>query len=67
VIFDPRRKAVLGYEMLHQNVDYCPYEGWEVQGYPTTVLSHGEIIVQDGKFVGSAGRGRFLRARPLSH
>ncbi|MGD8820042.1 MAG: dihydropyrimidinase [Anaerolineae bacterium] len=67
VIFDPKRKVVLGYEMLHQNVDYCPYEGWEVQGYPTTVLSHGEIIVQDGEFVGSAGRGRFLRARPQSH
>jgi dihydropyrimidinase len=67
VIFDPKRKVVLGYEMLHQNVDYCPYEGWEVQGYPMTVLSRGEIIVQNGQFRGSAGRGSFLRTRPLNH
>lgn len=67
VIFDPRRRVTLGHEMLHQNVDYAPYEGWEVQGYPTTVLSRGEIIVHDGQFLASAGRGNFLRARPLRH
>ena len=34
VIFDPEHRAVLSHETLHQNVDYCPYEGWQVQGYP---------------------------------
>jgi dihydropyrimidinase len=60
VIFDPNRRATLSVDNLHQNVDYCPYEGWEVQGYPTTVLSRGEIIVDDGEFTGSPGRGRYL-------
>jgi dihydropyrimidinase len=65
VIFDPEHRVTLSYKTLHQNVDYCPYEGWELQGYPRTVLSRGEVIVRDGEFVGAAGRGRFLHTEPL--
>jgi dihydropyrimidinase len=65
VLFDPQRRVRLSYETLHQNVDYCPYEGWELQGYPVMVLSRGEVIVRDGEFVGTVGRGRFLHADPL--
>jgi len=65
VIFDPERPVILSAEHLHQNVDYCPYEGWEVQGYPATVLSRGEAIVRDGTFTGKPGRGRFLRTAPM--
>ncbi len=66
VIFDPERCITLHSKTLHQNVDYCPYEGWEVRGYPETVLSRGEIIVQNGEFIGTAGRGRFLHTRPMA-
>ena len=65
VIFDPDRRVILRAETLHQNVDYCPYDGWEVQGYPETVLSRGEIIVRDGEFVADPGRGQFLHSKPL--
>jgi dihydropyrimidinase len=65
VIFDPERRVTLSVDSLHQNVDYCPYEGWEVQGYPVMVLSRGEVIVHNGEFVGTAGRGRFLHTVPL--
>ena len=67
VIFDPEHRATLSVNSLHQNVDYCPYEGWEVQGYPVKVLSRGEVIVENGKFVGTAGRGRFLHSVPLDY
>ncbi len=65
VLFDPQRRATLSYRSLHQNVDYCPYEGWEVQGYPLTVLSRGEVIVREGEFVAQKGRGHFLPTQPL--
>jgi dihydropyrimidinase len=65
VIFDPDRRVIVSAETLHQNVDYCPYEDWEVQGYPETVLSRGEIIVRDGEFVAAPGRGQFLHSKPL--
>lgn len=65
VIFDPERRVTLSYRTLHQNVDYCPYEGWEVHGYPVLVLSRGEVIVRDGEFLGAAGRGRFVPTAPM--
>jgi dihydropyrimidinase len=65
VIFDPAWERTLSRPMLHQRVDYTPYEGWAVQGYPRTVLSRGRVMVRDGEFVGEAGDGRFV-ARGLS-
>jgi dihydropyrimidinase len=65
VLFDPTQQVTLAAASLHQNVDYCPYEGWRVEGYPVTVLSRGEVIVRNGAFVGAAGRGRFLASAPL--
>jgi len=66
VIFDPQREVTLRADSLHQNVDYTPYEGQTVRGYPVHVLSRGELIVEDGRFIGQAGRGRFLpRGTPL--
>jgi dihydropyrimidinase len=66
VLFDPNMQVTLSAETLHQNVDYTPYEGWEVQGYPRTVLSRGEVIIRDGEFHGKAGRGQFLKTQPLA-
>jgi dihydropyrimidinase len=65
VIFDPEREVTLATEQLHQHTDYCPYEGWEVKGYPVMVLSRGSVIVRDGSFIGSAGQGHFLHTSPL--
>ncbi len=65
VVFDPSLRVTLSAETLHQNVDYTPYEDWEVQGYPRTVLSRGEVIVQDGEFTAEGGRGQFLRTQPF--
>ena len=46
--------------MLHHNVDYTPYEGLDITGWPETVLSRGEMLVRIGEFVAAEGRGRFL-------
>lgn len=63
VIFNPDRRVVLHHRILHQNVDYTPYEGLELVGHPETTLLRGQIIVRDGAFVGRAGQGRFLLRR----
>ena len=63
VIFDPEKEVVLSWRSLHHNVDHCPYEGWKVRGYPRLVLSRGEIIVEEGKFLGERGRGLFIPRR----
>jgi dihydropyrimidinase len=63
VLFDPPRDVTITAEALHQNCDFTPYEGVRVRGWPRTVLSRGEIIVRDGVWGGSAGRGRYLPRR----
>ncbi|MGB9723187.1 MAG: dihydropyrimidinase [Chloroflexia bacterium] len=63
-ILDPARRVTLRAEALHQRVDYCPYEGWEVVGYPRDVLVRGRPVVREGRFVGEAGWGTFVPRRP---
>jgi dihydropyrimidinase len=43
------------------NVDYDPFEGWEVRGAPRTVLSRGASVFVDGKVVSQPGHGRFVK------
>jgi len=64
VVFDPNKKQTLSAKTLHMRVDYNPYEGREVTGAADTVLSRGKVIVENGKFVGKAGSGSFLKRNP---
>lgn len=59
-IWDPEKTVTLTNAMLHHNVDYTPFEGLEIQGWPETVLSRGDIIVEAGILRAEPGRGRFL-------
>jgi dihydropyrimidinase len=47
--------------MLHHNVDYTPYEGMRIKGWPLVTLSRGEAVYADGKPQGERGRGQFLK------
>lgn len=60
VVFDPERRVRLSTKTLHENVDWTPYDGLEVNGWPVATISRGEVIVEHGEFHGEAGRGRFL-------
>jgi dihydropyrimidinase len=61
LIYDPERRHVLSAATHHMNVDYSCYEGLEVQGGSDIVLSRGTVIVEDGRYTGSRGDGRFLK------
>jgi dihydropyrimidinase len=61
VVFDPLRRVKLAARTLHMKVDYNPYEGREVTGAAETVLSRGRVIIENGKFVGRAGAGEFIK------
>ena len=64
VIFDPNRTTTLGVKTLHMKVDYNPYEGRQVTGVTETVLSRGKVVIDQGRFVGRAGAGSFLKRSP---
>jgi dihydropyrimidinase len=64
VIWNPGKEVTLSAATLHMRVDYSPYEGRVVRGAPTTVLSRGDVVVDNGAFVGARGRGRFVKRFP---
>lgn len=66
VVWDPHKKLELSHKNLHMKADYAAYEGKVVVGAPRTVMSRGEVIVQDDKFLGRVGRGRFVRRRTFN-
>ena len=57
---DDDRELTIANDMLHHNVDYTPYEGIEIKGWPAIVLSRGEVVCESGEVVGAQGRGEFL-------
>jgi dihydropyrimidinase len=67
VIFDPNREQTISAATHHMRVDYSAYEGRKVKGVSEIVLSRGNVIVENGNFLGKAGSGKFLkRGRCLS-
>ncbi|MFF7636205.1 dihydropyrimidinase [Kitasatospora sp. NPDC008050] len=61
VIYDPAATQTISATTHHMNVDYSAYEGRQVTGQVQTVLSRGTVILQDGRWLGRAGHGGFLR------
>ena len=70
MVFDPKRKFTITRSKLHQNVDYTPYEGWEITGMPQIVYSRGRKVAEWSgdrmKVVGETGRGRFVKRVPFT-
>ena len=60
-IWDPEKEVTIRQSMMHDAMDYTPYEGKTIKGWPVTTLVRGEVVAEAGEFVGAAGRGRFLR------
>ena len=60
-IVDPAATSVISAETHHMNVDYSCFEGMELTGKVETVLSRGQVIVSDDRFVGNKSHGRYLR------
>ena len=59
-IWDPELPVTIRQENMHDAMDYTPYEGRKVTGWPVTTISRGEVVWRDGAVTGTAGRGRFL-------
>ncbi len=65
VVFDPKKKVTIRAADLQTNCDWNPFEGWKLEGYPSTTISRGKVVAENGKFVGDVGHGRFLKRMPF--
>ena len=59
-IWDEAWQRTIGIGMLHDAMDYTPYEGIKVRGWPTHTISRGEVVWADEQFTAEQGRGEFL-------
>ncbi|HWY74034.1 MAG TPA: dihydropyrimidinase [Verrucomicrobiae bacterium] len=64
VVFDPNYRGVISAKSQTMNVDYSAFEGWKIEGRPMDVTVRGQVAVRNGKFVGTIGRGQFLKRTP---
>ncbi|GAB4169148.1 MAG: dihydropyrimidinase [Thalassobaculales bacterium] len=63
-VWDPDRAVTITLPMLCDAMDYTPYEGRQITGWPALTLSRGEVVYAHGEATTSAGRGRFLACAP---
>jgi dihydropyrimidinase len=61
VLWDGQASHLITAKTHHMRVDYSMFEGYEVQGNARTVISRGEVIIDQGNFLGKPGRGNYLK------
>lgn len=59
VVWDPDKSMRYGLAAAHHRTDYNLFEGWELTGCPEKVYLRGNLIVDDGRWLGAAGMGRY--------
>jgi dihydropyrimidinase len=65
VLVDPEARRAVTVHELHMETDYTPYEGRELTGWASTVVSAGRVVVDEGEFHDPGPVGRPLDAAPL--
>ena len=60
VLWDPAAEYTIRAATQAMATDYSIFEGFTVKGNSCQVYSRGELIVDNGRFMGDAGRGHFL-------
>lgn len=61
-VLDPHLSRPVRASELHMQTDYTPYEGRTVTGWPTSVVSRGVLVLDNGKLHDPGAVGEFLRA-----
>ena len=66
IIFDPATRHTISAATHHMNVDYNPYEGWEVQGKTRTTILRGTVAIDAGKALVGEGFGKYQKRPPFN-
>jgi dihydropyrimidinase len=62
LVWDPNTKTKIGInDKHHMNMDHSSWEGFVVDGKVDTVLSRGSIVIENDKFTGKKGHGKFIK------
>jgi dihydropyrimidinase len=61
LVLDPSLRRTVDGAAMQSRAGYSAYDGREVSGWPRFTISRGEVLLEDGQVVASAGRGQWLR------
>lgn len=61
VVYDPNGHTKISAETHHMNMDHSAWEGFEVDGKVDTVISRGKVIVENDRYLGAKGDGRYVK------
>ena len=64
-IWDPAETRTVTQAAMHDAMDYTPFEGRTLTGWPTTVIARGRIAMADGTLHARPGDGEFLKRDPF--
>lgn len=62
VLWDANRQVTLTNAVMQHAIDYTPYEGLKVTGWPVMTIARGKVVMEEGKVSATAGAGEFLPA-----
>ena len=65
-LWDPAKKVTITNALMQHAVDYTPYEGLEVTGWPVATIRRGDVVMRDGTVQAEPGTGRFLPRGPYA-
>ncbi|UFN46910.1 dihydropyrimidinase [Roseomonas sp. OT10] len=63
-LWDPQKRVTLTNALMQHAIDYTPFEGIEVTGWPVATIARGGVVMRDGKVTAEPGTGRWLPRRP---
>lgn len=61
-IWDDQYETTIDNARLHHAVDYTPYQGMAIKGWPAITLSRGAVVAEYHSFCGDLKHGRYLKA-----
>jgi len=66
MVLDPDLEKTIQQTDMHSNQDWEIFEGFKVTGWPVMTLSRGEVIVDNGKVLAKAGRGKLIKRKKFT-
>ena len=61
VIYDKNKDFKISVENMHSDYDHTIWEGKTLNGYPVQTYVRGNLVYDNGEFVGNAGFGQFIK------
>ena len=64
VLWDAGKVVTITNGLMQHIIDYTPYEGMQVTGWPVCTIRRGEVVMKDGLVQAEPGSGQFLARDP---